>query len=96
MAQVAVRCSWLRSPATWAAVLSGLVVVSAVPMIPLLLLSREYFNGAVPLVIGVPCAVVGILVARRQPPGSDGVFDLVDDLQIDRQAVVGGNVDLHA
>ena len=77
MAEVAVRRSWLRSPATWAAVLSGLVVVSAVAMIPLSLLSREYFNGAVPLVIGVPCAVVGILVARRQPHNPIGWLLLV-------------------
>jgi hypothetical protein len=77
MAEVAVRGSWLRSPATWAAVLSGLVVVSAVAMIPLSLLSREYFNGAVPLVIGLPCAVVGILVARRQPHNPIGWLLLV-------------------
>ena len=77
MAEVAVRRSWLRSPATWAAVLSGLVVVSGVTLIPLSLLSREYFNGAVPLVIGVPCAVVGILVARRQPHNPIGWLLLV-------------------
>jgi hypothetical protein len=77
MAEVAVRRFWLRSPATWAAVLSGLVVVSAVAMIPLSLLSREYFNGAVPLVIGVPCAVVGILVAWRQPHNPIGWLLLV-------------------
>jgi hypothetical protein len=61
----------------WAAVLSGLVVVSAVAMVPLSLLSREYFNAAVPLVIGVPCAVVGILVARRQPHNPIGWLLLV-------------------
>jgi hypothetical protein len=55
------------SPATWAAVLGGLVAVSAAAMIPLSLLSHQYFNGAVPLVIGGPGAVVGILIARRQP-----------------------------
>jgi hypothetical protein len=55
------------SPATWAAALGGLVAVSAAAVIPLSLLSHQYFNGVVPLVIGVPGAVVGILVARRQP-----------------------------
>jgi hypothetical protein len=48
-------------------VLGGLVAVSAAAMIPLSLLSHQYFNGAVPLVIGGPGAVVGILIARRQP-----------------------------
>jgi hypothetical protein len=76
-ADAAARRSWLRPPATWVAVLSGLVVVSAVAMIPLSLLSREYFNGAVPLVIGVPCAVVGVLVARRQPRNPIGWLLLV-------------------
>jgi hypothetical protein len=76
-ADAAARRSWVRSPAAWAAVLSGLVVVSAAAMIPLSLLSREYFNGAVPLVIGVPCAVVGVLVARRQPRNPIGWLLLV-------------------
>jgi hypothetical protein len=35
------RRSWVRLSAAWAAVLSGLVVVSAVAMIPVSLLSRE-------------------------------------------------------
>ena len=65
------------SAATWAAALGGLVAVSAVAMIPLSVLSGQYFNGAVPLVIGGPCAVVGILVARRQPRNPIGWLFLV-------------------
>jgi hypothetical protein len=48
-------------------VLSGLAAVSFAAMVPLSLLSGQVFNGIVPLVIGVPCTGVGILVARRQP-----------------------------
>jgi hypothetical protein len=65
------------SPATWAAALGGLVAVSAAAVIPLSLLSHQYFNGVVPLVIGVPGAVVGILVARRQPGNPIGWLLLV-------------------
>ena len=35
------------------------------------------------------------LFAGRQPAGRDQVLDLVDDLQVDRHAVVGGNMNLH-
>jgi hypothetical protein len=65
------------SPATWAAALGGLVAVSAAAVIPLSLLSHQYFNGVVPLVIGVPGAVVGILVARSQPGNPIGWLLLV-------------------
>jgi hypothetical protein len=65
------------SPATWAAALGGLAAVSAAAVIPLSLLSHQYFNGVVPLVIGVPGAVVGILVARRQPGNPIGWLLLV-------------------
>ena len=67
----------LASLATRAAALGGLVAVSAAAMIPLLLLSHQYFNGVVPLVIGVPGAVVGILAARRQPGNPIGWLLLV-------------------
>ncbi len=46
-------------------------------MIPLSLLAGQVFNGAIPLVIGVPCAGVGILVARRQPRNPIGWLFLV-------------------
>jgi hypothetical protein len=67
----------LASAGTWAAVLGGLVVVAAAAMIPLAVLSGLYFDAAVPLVIGVPCAVVGVLVARRQPGNPIGWLFLV-------------------
>src|SRR5712691_5193979 len=35
------------------------------------------------------------LLSRMQPAGGNQIFDLVDDLQVDWHAVVGGNVDLH-
>jgi hypothetical protein len=46
-------------------------------MIPLSFLAGQIFNGAIPLVIGVPCAGVGILVARRQPRNPIGWLFLV-------------------
>ena len=71
------RRAGLASASVWAAVLGGLVLVSAAAMFPLSVLSGQYFNGAVPLVIGVPCAVVGVLVARRQPGNPIGWLLLV-------------------
>jgi hypothetical protein len=58
---------WLASPAVWVFVLGGLAVLSLVAMLPLSLLSRQLGSGLTALVIGVPCAGVGLLVARRQP-----------------------------
>jgi hypothetical protein len=65
------------SPATWAAVLGGLLAVSTVAMLPLTLLAHQEFNGLVALVIGVPCAGVGVVVARRQPRNPIGWLFLV-------------------
>jgi hypothetical protein len=50
--------SRLASPATWAIVLGGLAALSLAAMIPLTFLSGQVFDGALPLVIGVPCAGV--------------------------------------
>ena len=52
---------------TWLVVLAGLLVVSALAMLPLFLLSHLGFDSLNALVIGLPCGLVGILVARRQP-----------------------------
>jgi hypothetical protein len=70
---------WFRlaSPATWAILLGGLAALSFAAMIPLTFLSGQVFSGALPLVIGVPCAGVGILVARRQPRNPIGWLFLV-------------------
>jgi hypothetical protein len=69
--------SRVPSTAAWLRVLGGLAVLSLAAMIPLSFLSGQVFNGAVPLVIGVPCAVVGMLVARRQPGNPIGWLFLV-------------------
>jgi hypothetical protein len=67
----------MSSPATWIILLGGLAALSFVAMIPLMLLAHQVFNGLVALVIGVPCAVVGVLVARRQPRNPIGWLFLV-------------------
>jgi hypothetical protein len=65
------------SPASWVAVLGGLLAMSTVAMLPLTLLANQVFNGLVALVIGVPCAGVGLVVARRQPRNPIGWLFLV-------------------
>ena len=71
------RGFFLALPATWAAVLGGLLAVSTVAMLPLTLLAHQVFGGLVALVVGVPCAGVGIIVARRQPRNPIGWLFLV-------------------
>ena len=48
-------------------VLGALAVLSLLATLPLSLLSGQIGNGIVAVGIGVPCAAVGVLVARRQP-----------------------------
>jgi hypothetical protein len=55
------------SPAAWAAVLGALAALSTVALVPLSIQTGQGFNGVVALVIGIPAAAVGIVVARRQP-----------------------------
>ena len=76
-AEVTARRYRVASPAIWIGVLGGLAALSLAAMIPLSLLAGQVFNGAIPLVIGVPCAGVGILVARRQPRNPIGWLFLV-------------------
>jgi len=57
----------VASAATWAAVLGVLAAVALVATLPLSLLSRQLGDGIVAVVIGIPCAAVGVVVARRQP-----------------------------
>ncbi len=47
--------------------LSLLALVSLLATLPLSLLSGQLGYGTVAVVIGIPCAAVGVLVARRQP-----------------------------
>jgi hypothetical protein len=76
-AEVTARRFRLASPATWVILLGGLAALSLAATIPLSLLTGQLFNGAVPLVIGVPCAGVGTVVARRQPRNPIGWLFLV-------------------
>ncbi len=59
-------------PRTWLAVLAGVLVLSALAMAPLAVLSHLGFDSLNALVIGLPCGLVGILVARRQPANPVG------------------------
>jgi len=68
---------FLAPPAVWAAALGGLAALSLAAMILLSLLSGQVSNGTVALVIGVPCAGVGVVVARRQPRNPLGWLFLV-------------------
>ena len=76
-AESAGRRFFRASPATWAAVFGGLLAVSTVAMLPLTLLANQVFDGLVALVIGVPCAGIGVVVARRQPRNPIGWLFLV-------------------
>jgi hypothetical protein len=55
------------SPAAWALVIGGLAALCTVATIPLSILARENVDGSIALVIGIPAAAVGIVVARRLP-----------------------------
>ena len=48
-------------------VLSLLALLSLLATLPLSLLSGQLGYGTVAVVIGIPCAAVGVVVARRQP-----------------------------
>jgi len=75
--EVTARRFGVASPAIWISLLGGLAALSVVAVIPLTLMAHQLFNGLVALVIGVPCAVVGVLVARRQPGNPIGWLFLV-------------------
>jgi hypothetical protein len=51
----------------WLTICAAGLLASIVAMLPLAVVSRLQFDAVVALVIGVPCGVVGLLVARRQP-----------------------------
>jgi hypothetical protein len=76
-AEITARRFRVASPATWIILLGGLAALSLVAMLPLTLMAHQLFNGLVALVIGVPCAGVGILIARRQPRNPIGWLFLV-------------------
>jgi hypothetical protein len=66
----------VASPAPWIILLGGLGALSLLAAIPLTLLAHQLLNGLVALVIGVPCAVVGVLEQLKWL-ASGGVFTLV-------------------
>ena len=74
---VTARRRRVASPAAWVILLGGLAALSFAAAIPLTLLAHQEFNGLVALVIGVPCAGVGVLVARRQRGNPIGWLFLV-------------------
>ena len=63
------RLSWL--------LLSLLALASLLATLPLSLLSGQLGYGTVAVVIGIPCAAVGVVVARRQPGNPLGWLFLV-------------------
>jgi hypothetical protein len=66
----AARFRW-PSPATWTAPLGALVALSTLALVPLTILGHQSNSGwgdsVIALVIGVPAAIVGVVVARHQP-----------------------------
>ncbi len=54
------------SPRAWLIALGALAMLSFAALIPLTLASHQVGNGVIAAVIGVPCAAVGLVVARRQ------------------------------
>ena len=67
----------LGSARTWRVVLGVLAVASFAAAVPLSLLAHQLDSGLIAAVIGVPCAAVGWLVARRQPGNPIGWLFLV-------------------
>ena len=55
------------SPKWWLAICAAGLLAATAAMLPLAAASRLPFDAVVALVIGLPCGVVGLLVARRQP-----------------------------
>jgi hypothetical protein len=61
----------------WSVVLGGVAVALLAAVIPLSVFAHLVGDGVVALVIGVPCAAIGFLVARRQPRNPLGWLFLV-------------------
>jgi hypothetical protein len=61
----------------WLMVLGVLAGGSLAAMVPLSVLAHQVGDGVVALVVGVPCAGVGLVVARRQPANPLGWLFLV-------------------
>ena len=59
-----------------------LTLASLLATIPLSLLSRQLGYGTVAIVIGIPCAAVGLVVARRQPSNPLGWLFLITGIYL--------------
>ena len=61
------------SPATWAAVLAVVTVLAAATVVLSVLVGRHLLeNAGQPLLVTVPFAAAGVIVARRQPRNPTG------------------------
>ncbi|HEY6279135.1 MAG TPA: hypothetical protein VIX86_22715 [Streptosporangiaceae bacterium] len=67
----------LVSPAAWAGALACLAGLALAASVPLTLLAHQSFNGLLALVLGLPCAGAGLVIARRQPRNPIGWIFLV-------------------
>jgi hypothetical protein len=67
----------LGSARAWRVVLGLLALLSFAAAVPLSVLSHQFANGVIGAVIGVPCAAVGVVVARRQRDNPLGWIFLV-------------------
>jgi hypothetical protein len=65
--EVTRRGRWLGSPGTWVIAVGALLAVAIVMLAWLSVVSHQPGNGIIALIIGVPSAGVGVVVARRQP-----------------------------
>src|SRR5215472_13088860 len=71
------RRFWPGWSRTWLIALGALAMVSFAAVIPLTFVSHQVGNGVIAAVIGVPCAAVGLVVARRQRENPLGWLFLV-------------------
>jgi hypothetical protein len=76
-AAVADRRFGSGSPKAWLIGLGAVAMPSFAALIPLTMVSHQVGNGVIAAVIGVPCAAVGLVVARRQRDNSLGWLFLV-------------------
>jgi hypothetical protein len=76
-ALVAGRGVRLGPPRTWRIALGIVALLSILAAIPLTVLSHQPGDVVIAVLIGVPCAAVGWLVARRQPENPVGWLFLV-------------------
>ncbi len=68
---------WPRSHRIWVMVIGALLAVSAAALAWLSVTAHQPGNGIIALVIGIPSAGVGLVVARRQPANPIGWIFLV-------------------